>query len=314
MRPESRHNQREALGAFLVVTGMAMACDLDARVHAGSPSTPPPDSITLVGVVRDFREWNVDGGHSDFDLDGRGAAWCGCNTGVWSDIVADTLGVDSKPEYSGDAFLVSTDWKDSSGRPIYHGLSSAAAGDSAGVKGCSGSGGVASAASFDQWFTDVPGVNMSEALELTLVRQSDGSYVFDDTTDPAYSSLGGFFPIDGRLFGNSPVKKGVDHNYHFTVELHTQFTYDADAAPMFKFVGDDDVFVFIDGKKVIDLGGIHAAREQHVDLSRLGLTDGETYNLDFFFAERNRVASNFRIVTNLQLKATKLPSVSASYD
>ena len=83
---------------------------------------------------------------------------------------------------------------------------------------------------------------------------------------------------------------------------------------MFKFVGDDDVFVFIDGKKVIDLGGIHAAREQHVDLSRLGLTDGQTYKLDFFFAERNRVASNFRIVTNLQLQPTGLPTVTTSYD
>jgi fibro-slime domain-containing protein len=59
---------------------------------------------------------------------------------------------------------------------------------------------------------------------------------------------------------------------------------------------------------------VHAAVEQFVDVSRLGLVDGETYSLDFFFAERHRTQSNFRIVTNLFLETVAPPTISAVFD
>jgi fibro-slime domain-containing protein len=96
--------------------------------------------------------------------------------------------------------------------------------------------------------------------------------------------------------------------------MHSTFEFEADAAQIFKFIGDDDVYVFIDDELVIDLGGVHAAVEQYVDLNRLGLQDGNTYKLDFFFAERHRTESNFRIVTNLQLESGVLPTVSTIFD
>jgi len=184
--------------------------------------------------------------------------------------------------------------------------------DSAGEVGADDTGGVESAESFQQWYNDVPGVNMSKQLLLRFQKQDDGTFVFDDTLDPEYSEIGGFFPIDNDLYGNSGGSP--DHNYHFTFELHTQFTYDADADQMFKFVGDDDVWVFVDGKLAIDLGGVHAATEQYIDLNRMGLQDGEEYSLDFFFAERHRTESNFRIETNLDLESLPIPSVSATFD
>ena len=72
--------------------------------------------------------------------------------------------------------------------------------------------------------------------------------------------------------------------------------------------------VFVDGELVIDLGGVHGATTQYVDLDRLGLVDGETYELAFFFAERHRTESNFRISTSLQLADSGVPSITAGFD
>lgn len=181
--------------------------------------------------------------------------------------------------------------------------------DRKGDMGSADTGGVTSAESFNQWFRDVPGVNISRPLTITLKRQADGAYVFDDTLDDNYPD--GFFPINGELFGNTP---GWDRNFHFTYELHTKFVYDETGRQFFKFIGDDDVFVFIDGKLVIDLGGVHAAQEQFVDLSRLCLEHGKEYRLSFFFAERHTTQSNFRIETNLPLESLHVPTVTAMFD
>lgn len=281
-----------------------------AAVGFAPPSTSTthlsPEFIEITGVVRDFRERSVHGGHPDFenrpDL----------GFGHYMGNIAGTLGPDGKPVFTGGGFKVGHQWTDSSGRPIYYRLCDAAHGDVAGSSDGASNGGITSASSFKKWYSDIPGVNLSAPLTIRLNRQSDGSYVFDDKLDSDYASRGGFFPIDGALLGNSAG--GPDHNYHFSYELHTRFTYDAAAGQVFKFIGDDDVWVFIDGKLVIDLSGVHAAVEQFVDLNRLGLQHGQTYSLDFFFAERHRTQSNFRIVTNLVLESTQLPSISAGFD
>lgn len=148
------------------------------------------------------------------------------------------------------------------------------------------------AANFAQWYNDDP-ISMKQDLTLTLTDpDSDGVFTFANPE---------FFPIDGELFGN----EGRDHNYHFTFEAHDTFTYQAGQS--FTFTGDDDVWVFINDQLVIDLGGVHVALSETVDLDTLGLTVGEEYNFDFFFAERNTFASNFRIDTSIALGSTTQP-------
>ncbi len=171
--------------------------------------------------------------------------------------------------------------------------------------------GFTTAENFDQWYRDVPGVNLSTLITLTLPLQADGTYVYDDKDDPVYGN-GGFFPIDGQVYGNSAANPS--HNFHFTTELHARFTYDAAGGQMLRFLGDDDVWVFINGELVIDLGGTHSPMEQVVDMTGLGLVDDETYTMDLYHAERQTNGSNFRFQTNVELETTAITPTIVAFD
>lgn len=202
---------------------------------------------------------------------------------------------------------------DADGRQIAPQMFDAALGDTPATLGPPSDGGIQSQASFDQWFRDVLGVNISTALSIRLTQQADGTYVFDSATDEPYASLDGFFPIEHQLFGN-PGYYSPDRNYHFTFHGHWQFLYDASAGQFFSFTGDDDVWVYVNGRLVIDLGGRHPPVEQFVDMDRLALADGEEYEMDLFYAERHWGGSNMKITTNMPLVTLGLPTISGSAD
>ena len=145
-------------------------------------------------------------------------------------------------------------------------------------------------AGFDQWYRDVPGVNAPTAfaVELRASGAQKGLFVFDDDT---------FFPIDGELFGN----EGREHNFHFTFETTARFRYLG--GERFTFEGDDDVWVFVNRRLAVDLGGVHATERGTVALddraSDLGIEPNGVYPLHFFFAERHTSGSTFRIETTI---------------
>lgn len=145
-------------------------------------------------------------------------------------------------------------------------------------------------ANFDKWYRDVSGVN--ESIDYTIeLNDSDG-----DGTYTYYNA--DFFPLDEMADFDD---QGRNHNYHFTYEIHSTFTYSGEET--FEFRGDDDVWVYINGQKIIDLGGVHGEETKSVNLddvaSSIGIIPGRNYDFDFFFAERHTTQSNFKIETTL---------------
>lgn len=152
---------------------------------------------------------------------------------------------------------------------------------------------ITSDASFYQWYRDVPGVNIPFIVPINLDRQGT-STIYSVTNQ-------NFFPLDNRGFGNYP---GYGHNFHFTCEFNTRFTYQG--GEFLQYIGDDDVWVFINGNLAIDIGGVHGASSDSVSLdsvaSALGITVGNDYDLVVFQAERHTVASTIRIDTSILLR------------
>lgn len=150
-----------------------------------------------------------------------------------------------------------------------------------------------SKADFDEWYRYAAGVNRPYLVYLSLEPNGDVLTFQSDT----------FFPLDGAGWGNShDGEDGLPHNFGFTTEVHTQFKYAG--GEHFTFVGDDDVWVFINDRLAVDLGGLHPSATGSVDLdaqaSELGIAKGKVYRLDLFHAERHSTASHFRIDTNLE--------------
>ncbi len=220
---------------------------------------------TLEVLYRDFNDT-----HPDFEMDFRGDV-------VRRELVEPALDSDGKP-----VFLDSIGCQADLQTPLACG------------GGTPNQVVINSKASFDQWYRDVPGVNMTfpKQLELEESPPGSGQYVFDSMD---------FFPLAPEEgFGITP-QNHKNQNFLFTTEIHLKFGYVA--GQEFSFRGDDDMWIFINGKLALDLGSMHGPESGVIDFdaqaASLGITPGNSYTMDIFHAERHTDGSNFHIETNI---------------
>jgi len=141
---------------------------------------------------------------------------------------------------------------------------------------------------------------------LPLTMDDAGFWLADIAQDTA-RKIDGFFPIDSWKFLDSAMTipnpknepEAPDHNFSYTMHVNATFSYVP--GQYFEFRGDDDVWVFINNKLVVDLGGVHGPLKGSVSLDTLALTPGVTYPFHIFYAERNCCGANFKMRTSMDL-------------
>ncbi len=192
---------------------------------------------------------------------------------------------------------------------------------------------IESASSYAEWYTS----NQDDATipgELVLYQDGKGGFVNrygpngeqwlgpPGPQQAAYDGNPLFFPIDDsplalndtRWAATIPEQYGYNgwpaedtvvpgahlHNFHFTTEVVYWFRYDAATAATLDFLGDDDLWVFVNGKLAVDLGGPHVPESGSVTLdaqaaTRFGLRAGAVHEIHVFHAERKVSGSSFKL-------------------
>lgn len=181
-----------------------------------------------------------------------------------------------------------------------------------------------------------------------LTLDKDGYYGFDaDSQNATYDTALSKFTLSNRPCTNqsdtpcfAPFGNDTnDNKYSFGMNLGAEFYMPKDGKVnnqdmVFDFTGDDDVWVFIDGVLVLDLGGIHQALDGSINFATGKITYDKTqsygnppaatitqaftnagktwdstayktHHLSFFYLERGDGGSNCKIRFNLPVKPSK---------
>jgi len=173
-----------------------------------------------------------------------------------------------------------------------------AAGDTQPAAGLPDTGQILSPASFDQWFRDVPGVNVGESYQLML-KKVGSEYV---------ASFDGWDPIGDDLYGN----ESASQNYGYTMDLQGLFLNTNCGGMYIEIETGMDCWLFIDDVLAIDLGGISGNTHQRIELDRLGLASDTWHRVRLYVAQRLNSPQDFTLRTSLPLTPPRQVTVRNS--
>lgn len=170
----------------------------------------------------------------------------------------------------------------------------------------------------------------SSKNEYYLKKRDNNTAVYGQKPEGTVTADGNFFPFNTT----NQSGKATQLNYGFAMKLQFDFkltdtktvkTSEGNDAPIeFNFSGDDDVWIFIDGKLALDIGGGHGAvsgtlnfKDKTYNVSRIknpdpstgGTTDNysgyftlddttKSHTLTMFYMERGLWESNMRVTFN----------------
>jgi fibro-slime domain-containing protein len=105
--------------------------------------------------------------------------------------------------------------------------------------------------------------------------------------------------IDPNKDSPNDKARAVPHNFSFTTEVRYWFRYETGKTYQLEFLGGDDLWVFVNNRLAVDMGGIHMGVLGSVDLvakaASLGLKPGNVYEIAVFHAERGADTSSLKI-------------------
>jgi fibro-slime domain-containing protein len=239
-----------------------------------------PATLQLWGTIRDFRERRDVLGHADFGLSGNAP------TQAW--VVGSRLDGDGKPVVA---------------RPPAAGLPSQRA--------------ISSETSFATWFRDTPGQNLSRPRVLSIFRVPSYGHT---PQNPRW-----VYGVGGGSLGMSSTRGYMDTydflsgwnygvNLSWTVEFVCNFVYRRDKQQWLHVAANNDVWVYLDGSLLIDVGGRSQPTFRAVDLNSVaasfGLVDNQTSQLKIFVANRRAaVRPSFQIWMNFPFNESLRPEI-----